>query len=96
MNTRKGHTFTRPSDLAGKKIAVIDKIFFSQKLVDLYGTGSTLIKVKNSREGLERVRDGTADLYIGSSRNSYLLSKYRVHAPYYVLNCLLIRLISIF
>ena len=75
--TRKGHTFTRPSDLAGKKIAVIDKIFFSQKLVDLYGTGSTLIKVKNSREGLERVRDGTADLYIGSSRNSYLLSKYQ-------------------
>ena len=75
--TKKGFTFTRPSDLAGKKIALIDKIFFSQKLVDRYGAGSTLIKVKNSREGLERVRDGSADLYIGSSRKSYLLSKYQ-------------------
>ena len=77
--TKKGFTFTGPSDLAGKKIAIIDKVFFSQKLVDLYGAGSSLVKVNNSREGLERVRNGTADLYIGSSRSSYLLSKYQFY-----------------
>ena len=75
--SRKGFTFNRPSDLAGKKIALIDKIFFSQNLVDLYGDGSTLIKVETALEGLERVKDGTADLYIGSSSNSYLLGKYQ-------------------
>jgi len=75
--TRKGVAFTAPSDLTGKKIAIIDNVFFSQNIVDRYGAGSTLIKVKNSRKGLARVRDGAADLYIGSSRNSYLLSKYQ-------------------
>ncbi len=74
---KKGFTFTGSSDLAGKKIAIIDKVFFSQNLVDLYGEGATLVKVSNAREGLERVKDGTVDLYIGSSRNSYLLSKYQ-------------------
>ena len=74
---RKGLTFDTPSDLAGKKIAIIDKIFFSQNLVDLYGDGSTLIKVENALEGLGRVKDGTADLFIGSSSNSYLLGKYQ-------------------
>ena len=52
-------------------------MFFSQNLVDLYGNGSTLIKVETALEGLERVKDGTADLFIGSSRNSYLLGKYQ-------------------
>ena len=66
-----------PTDLAGKKIALIDKVFFSQNLVDLYGDGSTLIKVEKALKGLERVKDGTADLFIGASANSYLLTKYQ-------------------
>ena len=74
---RKGTKFTVPTDLAGKKIALIDKVFFSQNLVDLYGDGSTLIKVENALKGLERVKDGTADLFIGASANSYLLTKYQ-------------------
>ena len=77
--TRKGFTFTGPSDLAGKKIALVDRVFFSRNLVDLYGAGSQLIKVKDGREGLETVRSGKADLYVGSSRNSYLLSKYQFY-----------------
>ena len=75
--SRKGVSFNTPADLAGKKIALIDKVFFSQNLVDLYGSGSTLIKVEDALEGLEYVKDGTADLFIGSSTNSYLLGKYR-------------------
>ena len=74
---RKGLKFTVPTDLAGKKIALIDKVFFSQNLVDLYGDGSTLIKVEKALKGLERVKDGTADLFIGASANSYLLTKYQ-------------------
>ena len=68
--TRKDVAFTAPDDLAGKKIAIIDNVFFSQNIVDLYGDGSTLINVKSALEGLTRVKDGTADLFIGSSRNS--------------------------
>ena len=75
---RQGFMFNAPSDLAGKKIALIDKIFFSQNLVDIYGDGSTLVKVADALEGIERVRDGTADLFIGSSTNSYLLGKYQL------------------
>ncbi len=75
--TRIGVAFTTPDDLVGKKITIIDNVFFSQNLVDLYGDGSTIIKVKSALEGLERVKDGTADLFIGSSRNSYLLGKYQ-------------------
>ena len=74
---RKGFIFQSPADLAGKKIAIIDKVFFSQNLVNLYGDGSTLITVETALEGLERVKDGTADLYIGSSGNNYLLAKYQ-------------------
>ena len=74
---RKGTKFTVPTDLEGKKIALIDKVFFSQNLVDLFGDGSTLIKVENALKGLERVKDGTADLFIGASANSYLLTKYQ-------------------
>lgn len=77
--TKKGYDFTGPVDLAGKNIALVDNVFFSQNLVDLYGTGSKLIKVKDGREGLENVRSGKADLYIGSSRNSYLLTKYQFY-----------------
>ena len=75
--SRKSFTFTAPTDLADKTIAVIDELFFSQNLENLYGEGSTLIKVENAVEGLERVRDGSADLFIGSSTNSYLLGKYQ-------------------
>jgi signal transduction histidine kinase len=75
--TRKGVAFRSSDDLAGKRIAIIDNVFFSQNMVDLYGDGATLIKVKSALKGLERVKDGTADLFIGSSRNSYLLAKYQ-------------------
>ena len=75
--TRKDFNFNTPADLAGKKIALIDKVFFSQNLVNIYGEEATPVKVESALKGMGKVKDGTVDLFIGSSSNSYLLGKYQ-------------------
>ena len=53
---RKGVSFEQPSNLAYKRVAIMDKVFFSEKIVEQYGDGTTILKVKNALEGLRRVQ----------------------------------------
>jgi signal transduction histidine kinase/ABC-type nitrate/sulfonate/bicarbonate transport system substrate-binding protein len=71
-------SFDRPSDLAGKKLAIIDGVFFSEQIVERYGDGATILKVKDALEGLERVEKGEADFFLGASINAYLIAKYQL------------------
>ena len=70
--------FNSPSDLAGKRVAIIDAVFFSEQIVEQYGDGVTLLKVKDALEGLQSVERGEADLFLGASLNAYLLTKYQL------------------
>ena len=76
--TRKNIVFDRPSDLAGKKVAIVDKVMFTELIVERYGAGATILKVNDALEGLQRVDRGEADLFLGASINAYFLSKYQL------------------
>ncbi|MFT5731331.1 MAG: ABC-type amino acid transport substrate-binding protein, partial [Desulforhopalus sp.] len=76
--TRKNVSFTGPDDFAGKKIAIIDKVHFSEKIVREYGEQATILRVKDAIQGLKSVSEGAADLYIGVSVNSYYITKYQL------------------
>ena len=75
---RKNVVFDRPSDFAGKKVAIIDGVMFTEKIVERYGDGATILKVKDALEGLQRVDKGEADLFLGASINAYFLAKYQL------------------
>lgn len=74
----KGVSFEHPSNLAHKRVAIIDKVFFSEKIVEQFGDGTTILKVKDALEGLQRVEQGKADFFIGASLNTYLITKYQL------------------
>ncbi len=75
---RKDIAFEHPYDLAHKRVAIIDKVFFSEKIVGQYGDGATILKVKDALEGLQHVEQGRADLFLGASLNAYLITKYQL------------------
>ena len=75
---RRDVPFNRPSDLAGKKVAIIDGVMFSEKIVERYGDDATILKVKDALEGLKRVDKGEVDLFLGASINAYFLAKYQL------------------
>ena len=75
---RRDARFDRPTDLAGKRIAIIDEVFFSEQIIEQYGDGAAIVKVKDALEGLQRVDRGEADLYLGASINAYLIAKYQL------------------
>jgi len=75
---RKNVVFDRPSDFAGKKVAIIDGVMFSEKIIERYGAGATILKVKDALEGLQRVDKEEADLFLGASINAYFLAKYQL------------------
>jgi PAS domain S-box-containing protein len=74
--TRRDVSFERPADFVGKKIAIIDKVYFSSKIIRPYEERATVLKVKDALEGLQSVYKGEADLFLGGSINSYLITKY--------------------
>ena len=76
--TRKNMVFDRPSDLAGKKVAIVDKVMFTELIVERYGAGATILKVNDALEGLQRVDRGEVDVFLGASINAYFLSKYQL------------------
>jgi len=76
--TRRNVSLDRPSDLAGKRVAIIDEVFFSEQLVKQHGEGATVVKVKTALEGLRKVDNGQADLFLGASLNAYLITKYQL------------------
>ena len=76
---RKNIDFKGPGDLAGKTVAIIDKVYITEKIVRQYGKRATLMKVKDALEGLKRVDKGEADFFVGGSTNNYLLTKYQFY-----------------
>jgi len=70
-------SFEHLADFIGKKVAIIDKVYFSERIMRQYENRVTVLKVKDAREGLEIVNKREADLFLGSSPNSYLITKNR-------------------
>ena len=71
-------SFDDLADFAGKKVAIIDKVYATEEITQQYGKQATILKVKDALEGLKLIDNGEADLFIGSSLNSYLLTKYQL------------------
>jgi two-component system sensor histidine kinase UhpB len=70
--------FDNPSDLAGKKVAIVDGVMFSEKIIERHGKGASVLRVKDALEGLQRVNEGEADIFLGASINAYFLAKYQL------------------
>ena len=68
-----------PEQIPGKIVAVLDGAHFSQKILDKYPGAAGILKVGNALEGLKSLENGTADIYIGVSHNTYLISKYQFY-----------------
>ena len=75
---RSNVAFKNPGDFAGKTVAIIDKAYFSEKIIRPYADRITVRKVKSALEGLKSLERGDADLFIGISHNTYLISKYQL------------------
>jgi len=74
---RRNVSFEHPADFVGKKIAIIDQVYFSQEIVRQYQDQTTVLIAKDALDGLQKVDMGEADLFIGASVHSYLLTKYQ-------------------
>ena len=57
--SRKNDSFDHPVDFLGKRIAIIDQAYFSEKIVNQYEGKVTVIKVKDALEGLQSVNPGS-------------------------------------
>jgi len=79
-------SFEHPADFAGKKVAIIDGVHFSQEIIRPYQDQTTVLLAKDAMEGIRKVEQGEADLFIGASVHSYLLTKYQFFgiSPKYV------------
>ena len=76
---RRDLVINSPDDIAGKTVALVDKVYFSEKLIRQYGDQATIKRVTSVLEGLESLENGEADIFIGVSHNSYLISKYQLY-----------------
>ncbi len=79
-------SFEHPADFAGKKVAIIDGVHFSQEIIRPYQDQTTVLIAKSALEGMRKVEQGEADLFIGITVHSYLLTKYQFFgiSPKYV------------
>jgi len=75
---RKDMPCEGPSDLAGKRVAIIDKVFFSEQIIGEYGRGATILKVEDAEEALQLIDNGQADFFLGATLNAYLITKYQL------------------
>lgn len=71
-------SFEGPTDFAGKTVAIIDQVYYSEMIIEKYGEQTTILKVKDSLEGLQLVNEKKADFFVGSSFNTYLILKYHL------------------
>ena len=76
---RTSVAFDRPTDLAGRKVAIVDRVLFSEMIVERYGAGATVLRVKDVLEGLRCVDNGEVDFFLGTSKHVYLISKYQLY-----------------
>ncbi len=74
---RRNVSFEHPADFAGKKVAIIDEVYFSQEIIRQYQDQTTVVIAKDALDGLRKVDMGEADLFLGASVHSYLLTKYQ-------------------
>ena len=83
---RRNVSFEHPADFVGKKVAIIDGVYFSQEIIRPYQDQTTVLIAKDALEGLRKVDKGEADLFIAATVNSYLLTKYQFFgiSPKYV------------
>ena len=83
---RKDVSFEKPDDLSGKRVAVVDKVYFTEKLLRQYGGQATILKVNTALEGFRSVQKGDADFFLGASFESYFITKYQLFGivPAYV------------
>jgi PAS domain S-box-containing protein len=75
---RKDVFFNRPSDFDGKRVAIIDKLFFSEKIMADHGKNARILRVRDAEEGLRLLENGQADIFLGATLNSYLINKYQL------------------
>jgi ABC-type amino acid transport substrate-binding protein len=75
---RRNAYFESPDDFRGKRVAIIDGVYFSEKMMRQYGKQATILKVDNALEGLRSVAKGDADFFLGASFNSYFITKYQL------------------
>jgi ABC-type amino acid transport substrate-binding protein len=71
-------SFNSPTDFAGKKVAIVDKVFFTDQMIRQYGQQASVLKVKDTMEGLQLVSEGDADLFVGVTFNTYLIVKFQL------------------
>jgi polar amino acid transport system substrate-binding protein len=74
---RRNVSFEHPPDFVGKKVAIMEGVYFSQEIIRQYQDQTTVLIAKDALEGLQKVDQGEADLFIGASVHSYLLTKYQ-------------------
>lgn len=75
---RKGVLFDGPVYFSGKRVAVIDGVYFTKKYMEEYGKQATIVKVKDALTGLRSVDNGGVDYFLGTSYNAYYISKYQL------------------
>ena len=56
--------FNGPEDFADKRVALVDKVYITQKMIDDHGKRTTVVKVATALEGLRAVARGDADLFL--------------------------------
>jgi PAS domain S-box-containing protein len=84
--SRREVSFEGPSDFVGKKVAIIDQVYFSEEMIRKYEGRITVLKVNDALEGLQSVDRGEVDFFLGASLNAYLITKYQLFGlvPQYV------------
>ena len=56
----------------------MDKVYFSEDIIREYGALADMVKVKTSLEGFQKIQNGEVEFFVSSSRNRYLIRKYRL------------------
>ena len=74
--SRKGVNLNGLDDFKGRRVAIVDKVLFSARLMEKYGKQSTVVPVKNALEGLKLVNSGKIDFFLSTTFTSYMISKY--------------------
>ncbi|MFC1821982.1 transporter substrate-binding domain-containing protein [Thermodesulfobacteriota bacterium] len=83
---RKETSFKSSDDFAGKRVAIIEGVYITQKFMGQHGKQATILKVDDALGGLQSVEKGEADLFLGFSYNSFFIPKYQLFdvVPAYV------------
>ena len=84
--TRRDVSFKGPDDFGSKRVAIINGVYATEKLIKHYGEEATILKVDNALKGFRSVGKGDADLFLRASFQAYYITKYQLFGlvPAYV------------